>query len=103
MAQAELGLKRTCVNCGARFYDLNRDPAVCPKCDETQPSTSRLKRRDDDQTEDKIKKTAPIDENDVDLDADDDADVMNDDDDLDDDDITSDIEVTTTKDEREDT
>ena len=32
MAKPELGLKRACMNCGAKFYDLNRDPAVCPKC-----------------------------------------------------------------------
>jgi len=29
------GTKRTCQNpeCGARFYDLNRDPIVCPICE----------------------------------------------------------------------
>ena len=32
MARPELGLKRQCTNCGARFYDLNKDPIVCPKC-----------------------------------------------------------------------
>ena len=32
VAKPELGLKRVCMNCGAKFYDLNRDPAVCPKC-----------------------------------------------------------------------
>jgi len=26
------GLKRTCQSCGARFYDLSKDPIVCPKC-----------------------------------------------------------------------
>ena len=28
------GTKRTCQNgeCGARFYDLNRSPVVCPIC-----------------------------------------------------------------------
>ena len=32
--KAERGTKRTCQNgtCGARFYDLNRDPIVCPIC-----------------------------------------------------------------------
>ena len=33
MAKPELGLKRLCANCGAKFYDLNKDPIVCPKCD----------------------------------------------------------------------
>lgn len=28
------GTKRTCQNpaCGVRFYDLNRDPIICPEC-----------------------------------------------------------------------
>src|ERR1700688_900819 len=26
------GSKRQCQECGARFYDLNKDPIVCPKC-----------------------------------------------------------------------
>lgn len=32
--KAERGTKRTCQNtaCGARFYDLNRDPITCPVC-----------------------------------------------------------------------
>ena len=32
--KAERGTKRTCQNnaCGARFYDLNRDPIACPVC-----------------------------------------------------------------------
>lgn len=32
--KAERGTKRTCQNseCGSRFYDLNRDPIVCPVC-----------------------------------------------------------------------
>ena len=32
MARPELGTKRQCMNCGAKFYDLSRDPIVCPKC-----------------------------------------------------------------------
>ncbi|MGD0187728.1 MAG: TIGR02300 family protein [Roseiarcus sp.] len=32
MAKPELGAKRQCQNCGAKFFDLNRDPIVCPKC-----------------------------------------------------------------------
>lgn len=32
MAKPELGTKRLCASCGAKFYDLNRDPIVCPKC-----------------------------------------------------------------------
>ena len=32
MAKPELGLKRQCMSCGAKFYDLGKNPAVCPKC-----------------------------------------------------------------------
>lgn len=32
MAREELGTKRQCQSCGAKFYDLNRDPILCPKC-----------------------------------------------------------------------
>ena len=34
MAKPELGLKRQCLHYGTRFYDLNKDPIVCPKCGE---------------------------------------------------------------------
>ena len=32
MAKPELGTKRLCGNCGAKFYDLSKDPIICPKC-----------------------------------------------------------------------
>lgn len=32
MAKPELGIKRLCPNCAAKYYDLNRDPVLCPKC-----------------------------------------------------------------------
>nr|WP_321445914.1 TIGR02300 family protein [uncultured Cohaesibacter sp.] len=32
MARPELGTKRVCLECGAKYYDLNRDPITCPKC-----------------------------------------------------------------------
>ena len=33
MAKPEWGLKRTCLSCGARFYDMQREPIVCPTCE----------------------------------------------------------------------
>ena len=36
MARPELGKKYTCTGCGAKFYDLNKSPAICPKCGEEQ-------------------------------------------------------------------
>ena len=32
VAKPELGTKRQCQNCSAKFFDLNKDPIVCPKC-----------------------------------------------------------------------
>ena len=32
MAKPELGTKRLCGSCGAKFYDLSKDPILCPKC-----------------------------------------------------------------------
>ena len=35
MPKTEWGVKRTCPNCEARFYDLRREPIVCPECGST--------------------------------------------------------------------
>ena len=35
MAKPDLGMKRQCQNCGAKFFDLNRDPILCHKCGTT--------------------------------------------------------------------
>ena len=32
MVKPEWGTKRLCPHCGARFYDMNRDPLTCPAC-----------------------------------------------------------------------
>ena len=32
MAKPELGAKRQCQACAAKFFDMNKDPIVCPKC-----------------------------------------------------------------------
>lgn len=45
MAKAELGLKRTCVACSAKFYDLARVPPTCPKCGTEQPAEQPRLRR----------------------------------------------------------
>lgn len=31
--KAKRGTKRACSGCGAKFYDLNSDPVVCPMCE----------------------------------------------------------------------
>jgi uncharacterized protein (TIGR02300 family) len=32
VAKPELGTKRLCARCSAKFYDLNQAPITCPKC-----------------------------------------------------------------------
>jgi uncharacterized protein (TIGR02300 family) len=32
VAKPEWGTKRICPSCGTRYYDMTRDPIVCPKC-----------------------------------------------------------------------
>jgi uncharacterized protein (TIGR02300 family) len=99
MAKPELGEKHTCVSCGARFFDLGKEPAVCPKCGTEQPAEQpRLKRAAPlpEETK-KVVKPAVVDPDDVDVEvADDDADEdILEDDDLDDeaDVIDADIDV----------
>lgn len=55
MTKPELGVKRDCPECGARFYDLNKDPAHCPKCDhefvpEALLKPRRARKEDDEET-----------------------------------------------------
>lgn len=32
MAKPEWGIKRICPSCGARYYDLRKEPPTCPSC-----------------------------------------------------------------------
>jgi uncharacterized protein (TIGR02300 family) len=32
VTKPDLGTKRVCASCNARFYDLNKTPAICPAC-----------------------------------------------------------------------
>lgn len=72
MADPALGTKQICPNCTAKFYDLNKRPAHCPKCaNEFDPEEALRTRRTrvrpitpdeyemDDEAEDQVKgKTA---------------------------------------------
>lgn len=67
MANPELGTKQICPNCQAKFYDLNRRPAHCPKCDtEFDPEevvrTRRVRTRITPDYEDAEEKPAPVSE-----------------------------------------
>ncbi len=35
MSKQERGTKRKCQECEVKFYDLNRDPIICPSCGAT--------------------------------------------------------------------
>lgn len=45
MAKPELGTKRVCVSCATKFYDLGKQPAICPKCGTEQPAEQPRPRR----------------------------------------------------------
>ena len=34
MSKQEWGAKHLCPGCGAKFYDMGRNPIACPSCDE---------------------------------------------------------------------
>jgi uncharacterized protein (TIGR02300 family) len=109
MAKPELGSKRVCVACGARFYDMTKAPAVCPKCGTEQPLDQPRPRRTGGNVaeEKRPKKIAPAPE-DVDVEVEgvedvEEENVLEDADDLEDDAdaIGPDIEVETDSDEAE--
>ncbi|MEE8455691.1 MAG: FYDLN acid domain-containing protein [Limibaculum sp.] len=101
MPKTEWGVKRTCLGCGARFYDLMRDPIVCPKCDaELDITVAQKPRRAKPAAAAKaaakaaVKKTDDlIDDADIDADADADADRTSDDTVLETDDDDGDVIV----------
>ena len=45
MAKPEWGIKRICPSCGARYYDLRKDPPVCPTCNAEFDPEALLKSR----------------------------------------------------------
>jgi uncharacterized protein (TIGR02300 family) len=72
VAKPELGAKQVCPNCQAKFYDLNRRPAHCPKCATDFDPEEALKLRgrrvrpgypaDEEETEDQVKEKPAGDE-----------------------------------------
>ena len=46
MAKLEWGSKRVCQGCGTKFYDMKRDPILCPGCGvQLEPETVSRARR----------------------------------------------------------
>jgi hypothetical protein len=107
MAKPELGTKRVCVACSARFYDLTKSPASCPKCGTEQPlDQPKVRRPGGNVIEDKRLKKPVAAEADVEVEGVEDVeeeDVLETTDDLEDDadTINADIEVETDSDENE--
>lgn len=78
MAKVDIGTKRVCPECEAKFYDLTRNPAICPMCQNsfdpteldpnvvlpTAPLKPQSNTDDDDETEDAV----VVDEEDIDED-----------------------------------
>lgn len=97
MAKPEWGLKRTCLSCAAKFYDMKKDPIICPACETTfdPDAATKLKRGRSAPVDDKPKAAAKEakastdddDDDDDDLDDLDDDGVLEDTSDLDDDDV----------------
>ncbi|GLQ04978.1 TIGR02300 family protein [Sneathiella chinensis] len=104
MAKPEWGAKHACSSCGTRFYDMLRNPIVCPSCGKEHVPEKLLKSR---KTEDvkpvkavKAAKPGEDEEEDTLLDDDDllDADDIDlPDDDDDDDDLSGVVSAPKTK------
>jgi uncharacterized protein (TIGR02300 family) len=112
MAKPDMGLKRTCVSCATKFYDLMRAPAVCPKCGTEQPAEQPRPRRPSPAAEAKARRNMPAaapvaDEVEVpdapEVEADEDEEVLEDTSDLEDGDadLAADIEVVEPNDDEE--
>jgi uncharacterized protein (TIGR02300 family) len=60
VAKVELGAKRQCQNCGAKFFDLNKDPIICPKCGTVfQGTTARVQRAAPKEEAEEVEAVAP--------------------------------------------
>lgn len=111
MAKPEWGAKRICHSCGTRYYDMQRDPVICPKCgtefdpeaflksrrsraplpEDAAPAKSRARdARSEDEEEEKLPGDAEDDAEDTEEGEDlvDDSDVVDDGDEDDEDDET---------------
>jgi uncharacterized protein (TIGR02300 family) len=100
VAKPVWGIKRTCLSCGARFYDLTKTPIVCPSCEAVfDPEAVLRPRRSRAAPEPVAPKPVPaakvaddddddlgIVDDDVDLDDDEDDDALEDTSDLEDED-----------------
>ena len=110
MAKPEWGTKRLCQSCGAKFYDMERNPITCPKCGAVfdLDAATKLKRGRSAPPDQKVKEKTTVEEMDAEteeeapeLDAGetDDGDILEDTDDLEEDNEA--VPVVATSDEEE--
>ena len=105
--KAARGTKRTCQGCGARFYDLDNSPIICPMCEAEFKLAPTAQPDEDQDTEEATPPLAaaaiPADvpEVDSDDDADELADIVTDDVDVDDDDTASEDDNTFIEDDED--
>lgn len=45
MDKKDWGIKRVCLGCGARFYDFNKSPIICPSCGDVYDAEYLSKRK----------------------------------------------------------
>ena len=66
MAKVEWGKKRKCLNCNAKFYDLNKNPIVCPICNTVFDDTNLIqKNKKIIKTQEKVKEASIKDEDNI--------------------------------------
>ena len=66
MANPKWGIKRKCPCCGKRFYDMQRNPIVCPSCDalfEISPPARTRRQRAAPEPDPAVAAEAPIGDN----------------------------------------
>ena len=89
MARPNLGSKRVCPSCGTKFYDLGKDPAICPDCKAKHPQANFQKPRRVKPPAPRAAPKKPVPKDDVedDIDIEDENEDEEDVEDLDDDDL----------------
>ena len=96
MSEPKWGIKRVCPSCGIKYYDFNKNPIVCPKCEfefdpdlllKSRKGRSIATKAEDDTVSSDIKKEektlqedlSSLDDNDEILEITDETDIQNDD------------------------
>ena len=90
MSKPEWGIKRLCHACNVLYYDMQKSPATCPKCNAAFDPEALLKSRRRVTADDTKKKPATVEETVDDIEIDD---VVVEDDAVADDDLADDGEV----------